>query len=186
MGFYPVAYDLRFAMNIQSQIHSERVASFAPIAKANAQTLILGSMPGVASLNEQEYYAHPRNSFWRIMNDVFKANSLNYQERCNLLVKNRVAIWDVLKTCVRQGSLDSNIQTSSIEVNNFNLFFQEHREITRILLNGKTAEKQFRRRVLPELEDAEKYNLHSLPSTSPAMAMLNFEQKREQWAAALR
>lgn len=88
---------------------------FPPIAKPDATILILGSMPGQKSLDENQYYAHPRNSFWPIILKLFKLKGeLTYTQREQLLLDNRIAVWDVLKSCYREGSLDSDIDNSSI------------------------------------------------------------------------
>ena len=83
---------------------------FPPIAAPDARILILGSMPGQKSLEESQYYAHPRNSFWPIIFNILKTNNeLTYNDRKTLLIKNKIALWDVLKSCYREGSLDTNI-----------------------------------------------------------------------------
>ena len=101
-----------------------KIHSFPPISDPKAVTLILGSMPGKASLLEGKYYAHPRNAFWRIIQSIFELDpSLSYAERCSQLLNHRIALWDVLKTCTRSSSLDSDIVDSSIIANDFESFF---------------------------------------------------------------
>lgn len=158
------------------------IKSFVPIAAPDAEILILGSMPGIASLEAGQYYAHPRNAFWRIMGELFGAGiELPYAERQAVLKSRRVAVWDVLQFCQREGSLDSNIKD---EVpNDFARFFAEHPDIRRIGLNGGKAAKSFdkyARAALPSAAVA-----ITLPSTSPAHAAKNFEQKCAEWRAAL-
>jgi TDG/mug DNA glycosylase family protein len=158
------------------------VRSFAPVAAADARILILGSMPGVASLEAGEYYAHPRNAFWLIMGALFGAGpNLPYAERVARLKASGVAVWDVLQACERQGSLDSNIRS---EVpNDFAAFFAAQPAIRRIGLNGAKAAATFRKYATHSLPaNAE---VHVLPSTSPAHAARSFEVKCDLWRAAM-
>lgn len=154
--------------------------SFPPIVGNGPRVLILGSMPGVASLKAQQYYAHPRNAFWPIMAELFDIDrDAAYKQRCLQLARMGVAVWDVLQTCHRPGSLDQHIDPETIEANNFAGFLHQHRTIQTIFFNGGKAEQVFRRYVLPDLASAPR--LIKLPSTSPAHAALRFEQKREAW-----
>jgi hypoxanthine-DNA glycosylase len=140
-------------------------------------------MPSIKSLQAHQYYAHPRNSFWFIMSALFADNRVtDYEEKKALLLNNRIALWDVLKSCQRRGSLDSSITNSTIEVNDFNTFFAEHKSIKAVYFNGARAEQEYRRHVIPAL--AQKFSTLEytrLPSTSPAMASLSREQKLQQW-----
>lgn len=158
--------------------------AFPAIADANANTLILGSMPSEVSLQRQQYYGHPRNAFWRIMQALYGIPSeLPYAQRTRLLKQQRLALWDVMKACRRQGSLDSNIADDSIVINDFALFLSQHRHIERLFFNGARAEKEYLRQVLPTLPvELARIPRVRLPSTSPAMAMLSFEQKVQQWS----
>jgi hypoxanthine-DNA glycosylase len=160
---------------------------FPPIAAANARVLVLGSLPGVKSLQMHEYYAQPYNAFWRIMGELFgAAPALPYSARLERLRAHGIAVWDVLAAGEREGSLDSAIVPKSIVVNDFNAFFARHPRIRMICFNGNTAAGLFRRKVLPGL-DAKwgAIERHALPSTSPAYASLGFAQKLERWAAVL-
>jgi double-stranded uracil-DNA glycosylase len=156
---------------------------FAPIISKHAKVLILGSMPGEASLIKQQYYGHPRNAFWPIMNALFTIDpDLCYLERKQALIENNIAIWDVLKCCKRQGSLDSQIVTASIITNRFDTFFSEYSSIQQVYFNGLTAEKLYRKYSLPTLIEHFSYiQYHRLPSSSPAHASLNLAQKIEAW-----
>ena len=158
------------------------VRSFAPVAAADARILILGSMPGVASLEAGEYYAHPRNVFWPIMGALFGAGPhLPYAERVTALKTSGVAVWDVLQACERQGSLDSNIRSE--RPNDLVAFFAAHPAIRRIGLNGAKAAATFRKYAAHSLPaNAE---VHVLPSTSPAHAARSFEVKCDLWRSAL-
>jgi hypoxanthine-DNA glycosylase len=161
------------------------VFSFAPIVSDQARILILGSMPGTASLAAGQYYAHPRNSFWPIMGELFGTDAaLPYVERCAMLAQQGVAVWDVLQSCSRPGSLDAAIDKSTMLANDFNGFLTSYPQINSIYFNGNTAEQSFRKQVLPSLKDKE-LHLQGLPSTSPAHAALSFTQKCEQWRVIL-
>jgi TDG/mug DNA glycosylase family protein len=156
-----------------------RVHSFPPLAGPGARVLVLGSMPGVASLQAQQYYAHPRNLFWPIMGELFGAGpDKTYEERGRILTARGVAVWDVLQSCVRPGSLDSSI---SAEVpNDFAAFFAAQPGIAHIFTNGGKADVSLRRSV-PDLPDG--VVITRLPSTSPAHAALGFAEKCRIWAA---
>ena len=159
------------------------IHSFAPIAEPGATYLILGSMPGQASLTAGQYYAHPRNSFWPIMGVLCAADpELPYQERIKRLTENGVAVWDVLKSCQRQGSLDANINQKSMVSNDFNQFFTNFPTIKQVFFNGVTAEKSFKHYVLANLQVDLSYQ--RLPSTSPAHAALHYQQKLFIWQQA--
>lgn len=108
-----------------------QVQSFAPIENANAHVLILGSMPGEASLRVGQYYAHPRNLFWHIMGELVGAGpGMPYEQRIRALRSANIALWDVLHSCSRKGSLDSNIDDGSLIANDFAAFFRRHPRIT--------------------------------------------------------
>jgi TDG/mug DNA glycosylase family protein len=158
------------------------VRSFPPIAAPGARLLILGSMPGIASLEAGQYYAHPRNAFWPIMGHLFGATpDLPYAERVARLQALGVAVWDVLQLCVREGSLDSNIRD---EVpNDFAAFFAAHPGIVRILLNGGKASASFRKHAAHLVPPG--VMAVTVPSTSPAHAARSLEQKFVLWRAAL-
>lgn len=156
--------------------------SFPPLVGASPEVLILGSMPGVASLEAQQYYAHPRNAFWPIMAALYGLQAdWPYDKRCEFLTREGVAVWDVLKACHRPGSLDQHIDPETIEANDFNQFLLQHRAVKAIFFNGGKAEQLFHRYALPELSCLNELTMLRLPSTSPAHAALNFEQKLDAW-----
>lgn len=165
----------------------EPATSFPPIAGMAPKILILGSMPGMESLKQQRYYAHPRNAFWPIMTSFFaQSDKLGYQQRCDLLKQQQIALWDVLKSCRRPGSLDQHIETESMIANDFVAFLLLHPSITQIFFNGGKAEQVFRRYVMKQLEAAGiSLNYLRLPSTSPAHAAMSFEHKQQLWHQAL-
>ena len=125
---------------------------FSPVALADARILILGSMPGVASLEAVEYYAFPRNAFWKLMGDLFAAGpELGYLSRLDKLTANHIALWDVIGACHRPGSLDSAISKEGLATNDFNGFLAQHPHISHICFNGQKAAELFRKKVVPGL-----------------------------------
>ncbi len=154
------------------------VYSFPPVADDRARVLILGSMPGVLSLAENQYYAHPRNLFWPIMDSLFGAGrDVAYEQRLRLLQDHRIALWDVLHSCQRDGSLDSDIQCEV--ANNFATFFNTYPQITHVFFNGGKAESSFRKHAR---DVGQGLVMTRLPSTSPAHASLSFDKKLEAWS----
>lgn len=163
-----------------------QVQSFPPIADTRATRLILGSMPGVASLTANQYYAHPHNAFWPIMAVLTGvAPDATYDQRVGALQEAKVAVWDVLQCCERPGSLDSSIRRDSEVANDFATFFVQHPRIKQIYFNGGAASASFKRHCVSLLRDP-RFNFHRLPSTSPAHASLRFEQKLAAWRIAMR
>lgn len=161
------------------------VQGFPPIADKHARVLVLGSMPGRASLAAGQYYAHARNAFWRIMAELlgFEATA-PYAQRAQALRSARIALWDVLYACTRPGSLDASIERESEIANDFRSFFLEHKRITHVYFNGATAEACYRRHIAPALvPDARVYR--RLPSTSPAHAGMPFADKVAAWRVIL-
>jgi len=159
---------------------------FDPIETANARVLILGTLPGVKSLEMREYYAHPQNCFWWIMGKLIGASpELTYKNRLNLLRKNRIALWDVCQAAERAGSSDANILMETIEPNDFKPFFANHPQVELICFNGQPAARLFRRKVAPSLTGLRPIPLQVLVSTSPASARITREEKLTCWRDAL-
>lgn len=165
----------------------ERVYSFPPIAAPDIKVLILGSMPGEKSLQMQQYYAHPQNALWRIMGDLVGAGrDLEYQERVSKLLASGIGLWEVLESCHRPGSLDSAINPLTMQPNDFNTFFAAHPKVTHVFFNGGLAADAYRRRIKPMLSSTYDYiQYERLPSTSPAHASRNYQQKLEDWRKIL-
>ncbi len=160
-----------------------RVRSFPPVFGADARVLVLGSMPGEASLAAAQYYAHPRNAFWPIMGALFGAGpQLPYADRLDRLVAAGVALWDVIGSCARAGSLDSAIEPDSVVPNDFAALFAACPQLSTVFFNGAAAETAFRRHV-QRAAGSPPLRLVRLPSTSPAHAARRFEAKLEAWQA---
>jgi double-stranded uracil-DNA glycosylase len=164
----------------------QRLNSFAPIEDSDAIVLVLGSMPGKASLEAGQYYAHQRNFFWTIMGELIGAHpGLPYRDRLKILRSSGIALWDVLESCIRKTSLDAHIETDSEVPNDFNAFFLQHPGITHVFFNGAKAEQCFLKHVRPTLKSAP-LQFQRLPSTSPANAGISYEQKLFAWQAVIR
>lgn len=146
--------------------------------------LVLGSMPGAASLRARQYYAHPQNAFWRIAGELFGFDpNAPYAIRTERLAASGVALWDVLMNCARPGSMDSDIEPDTIVCNDFASFFRAHRRITRVFFNGATAERLFLKHVRPDLGPGPELRYARLPSTSPAYASVPYAEKLHSWRA---
>jgi len=163
-----------------------RIHSFLPITNEHASVLIMGSMPGVASLRAGEYYAHPRNHFWRLMGELIPLDvSASYAARVQALSAAGIVLWDVLYSCNRLGSLDIAIDQASLIPNDFQSFFMRHQKIKHVFFNGSAAENIYRRKVLPGLATPH-IEYARLPSTSPANATYSYERKLAAWQAIVR
>ncbi len=165
----------------QTETSPELSRGFPARARADARVLILGSLPGQRSIAAGQYYAHPRNAFWRIVGELFDMPpTLAYADRIAALNRAGVALWDVLHASQRDGSLDSAIQVSTARCNDFNTFFAQHRQIELIAFNGRKAADLFRKLVEPQLERPVPSRL-LLPSTSPAYAAMSYQEKLSRW-----
>ena len=158
----------------------ERIASFDPVAAPDARVLILGTMPSVESLRQSFYYAHPRNAFWPMLARILaEPEPASVEEKKALLLRHRIALWDVAQSCVRPGSLDSAIRDAL--PNDVPGLLKRCPEIQAILFNGATAQNLYRKLIgdVPA-------GLRSvrIPSTSPAYT-LKFEAKRAAWQKEL-
>lgn len=164
----------------------DQVHSFEPVIGQRPTVIILGSMPGVVSLQANQYYANPRNAFWKIMGELFSLQaSASYAQRIEQISSKPVILWDSLKACHRPGSLDAKIQPASAEANDFSALLLEYSEVRAIVFNGAASEKFFRRLALPTLTNFPQLQLLSMPSTSPANAGMSFAQKLARWQALL-
>ncbi|AOI83246.1 MULTISPECIES: DNA-deoxyinosine glycosylase [Burkholderia] len=149
---------------------------FAPVVGPHTHTMILGSFPGEASLDAAQYYAHPRNQFWRLLGAVLGEPTLHelpYDARLACVLSHGIGIWDVLDACHRKGSLDSAIRNA--KPNDFESLRDHAPLLKRVCFNGKTAGR------FADVIGQAGYETLVLPSSSPANAMLSFEQKLEFW-----
>ena len=152
--------------------------SFEPVYAPQARVLIVGSMPGVKSLADNRYYAHPRNAFWPILFDVFGAKpTADYAARKALIRENGLALWDVAGACLREGSLDSRMR--EVEYNDFASLYARCPDIHTVLCNGGTAHDLFLRSGY-----AGERRVVRMPSTSPAYTMA-YAKKLLIWREAL-
>lgn len=151
------------------------LTGFAPVLDPDVRILILGSFPGEASLAAQQYYAHPRNQFWRLLSEILAEDfvALPYEQRLARVLAHHIGLWDVLAACAREGSLDNAIRQA--QANDFAILKHQCPRLTRICFNGKTSGK-FER----QFADAG-FETLVLPSSSPAHAALSFEQKLGIW-----
>jgi hypoxanthine-DNA glycosylase len=161
------------------------IYSFNPIVDEYAEILILGSIPGQASLAAGQYYAHNRNAFWLIISNLLQINpAAPYETKVQALKSARIALWDVLQSCKRTGSLDSGIETGTLMTNDFQTFFQTHKKIKRVFFNGAKAEACFNQHILRHTK-LDSISFTRLPSTSPANATVSFAHKLAAWRLIL-
>jgi len=157
-----------------------------PIVGQRPAVLILGSMPSQSSLKYQQYYRHPRNSFWWIMSRIFDFEpTLDYSSRRLKLTQVRIAVWDVLYQCRRPGSLDSSIERESEIANDFPAWLNQYSTIQAILFNGGASYKLFQRHH-PACLEGSKIKTRQCPSTSPAYAAMSRQQKLIVWQQAVK
>lgn len=157
--------------------------SFEPSIDNNSKVLILGSMPGIKALEKQQYYAHPQNRFWKLMGiicDVSNLHECDYDLKLKTLLKNNIALWDVIKFCKREGSLDSDIKNET--VNNLRDLLKKYPNIKTICLNGGKSFNVFKK-YFPDL--LQKYNCYKMLSTSPANARYSLNVLVKEWSLRL-
>lgn len=157
------------------------IQSFLPIIPSEPKVLVLGTMPGIASLQQQQYYGHPRNHFWKIISYLYNETEIpnNYDEKIAILMRHKIALWDVLAFCERQGSLDVAIKNPV--PNNINQLLKEQPSISKIIFNGKESRKLFMKHI--KTNDLSHIEFHVVPSTSPANT-IKFELKLALWREA--
>src|ERR1700741_557438 len=155
-------------------------AAFAPIESKDSKVLILGTMPGERSIEINQYYGYKGNQFWKLMFDVFNQPFTdNYTDKINLLTKNKIALWDVLSHCEREGSADSKIKNAI--PNNFKLFYKKHPNIKHVFFASKEAEKLYKKYVGQFVE----HDFYVLPSPSGANASKTYAAKLNEWKLIL-
>lgn len=157
-----------------------RIHGFGPVWREDAKLLILGSMPSVESLNQSFYYAHPRNAFWPMMAQILgKDVPATIAQKKEMLTSHRIALWDTVSSCEREGSLDSAIRCA--QPNNFEELYENCPHIRYVFFNGGTAEQLYKRLVA---KADERFVFRRMPSTSPAYT-LKYELKVAAWQQAI-
>ena len=161
-----------------------RCTGLPPSVDKRSRILILGSMPGAASLAAQEYYAHPANRFWPLITTLLKETETpaDYGDRLKMLLRHHVALWDAIDTCDRAGSLDSDIRNAM--ANDFTAFLRQWPNIRTIGLNGGKAYTTFAKANRPLLDRAD-LRILKLPSTSPANARWRMNDLLNAWDTLL-
>ena len=162
------------------------VESFPPRLTEGCRVLVLGSMPGVRSLQLQQYYGHPQNRFWPFMQALCGVSAdAEYESRIAALNRAGIGVWDVLKACERPGSLDSAIARDSEVPNDIGGLLAQHPSIRALAFNGGKAWQYFRRRVLPDLapDAVARVALCPMPSTSPLNKTKPDAERRGRWLA---
>ncbi|MBR2180285.1 MAG: DNA-deoxyinosine glycosylase [Oscillospiraceae bacterium] len=150
---------------------------FPPLYNKDSKILILGSFPSVKSREQMFFYGHPQNRFWKVVSSVFERDEPEtIEEKKQLLYENGVALWDVIASCEIAGSSDSSIK--NVKVNDISKILKES-DIRQIFVNGKTAEKYFKKYTQAQINR----EAVCLPSTSPANAVWSLEKLVEAWQA---
>jgi len=151
--------------------------SFEPVINKDTLQMIIGTMPGEASLKAKQYYAYKHNKFWQIMSDIFKNKEAltDYQDKLNTLLNNKTGLWDALAYCRRKGSLDKNIINE--KPNDFKNLLKNYPKVKKLIFNGQQAHKYF----LKYFGQIESIEYIILPSTSPANASKTYKQKAAVW-----
>jgi hypoxanthine-DNA glycosylase len=154
--------------------------SFDPISNEKSSILILGSMPGDKSLELREYYGHARNRFWKIIAAITNSEiPVRYEDKINLLLKNDIAVWDVILEASRAGSLDTAIKNE--KVNAVDVFIKNHKHLQTVCFNGKKAEALYKKYFA--FEAGIRYL--TLPSSSPANAGIGLDSIQNLWKKIL-
>ena len=166
-----------------------RLQGLGPLITPTTQVLVLGSFPGLRSLQLQQYYAHPQNQFWPILHALWPRapwpQDGDYAERCTCALAQGLGVWDVYASCEREGSLDSAIRHALL--NDFPGLLQRCPQLTGIAHNGGESFRHARavEQSLAHAGLAGRVRLHKLPSTSPANASWTFERKLAAWRAVM-
>lgn len=149
--------------------------TFEPVYSENSQILILGTFPSVKSREQQFYYGHPQNRFWKVLAEVMKDEiPYNIEEKKNFLLRNRIAVWDVIQSCTIEGSSDSSIR--DVVPNDISAILNKS-SIQKIYANGAKAYSLYQKYMYPICEK----EAIKLPSTSPANAAYSLEGLVQEW-----
>jgi len=151
---------------------------FKPIIFKNSKTLILGSFPSIKSFEDSFYYAHPKNQFWKILSSISGYPINNKDQKIWLLKELNLALWDIIKSCSRQNSLDSNLK--DIKLNDIKALLKEYPNIEQIAFTSRLAQRLFNK----EFKDLDIKTIY-LPSPSPAYAAMKFEDKCKEYKEKL-
>lgn len=157
-----------------------KLQSFAPVIAKNPRVLIVGSMPGKKSLEEQEYYGNPRNHFWPMIYAILGVDPVEtYAEKLQLIKQHNLALWDTIGRCYRKGSLDMHIEAE--EPNDIPALLERYPSIQLVACNGTKAYQIFEKVISPNIN--RETDVIKLPSTSPIPGRYNktFEEKIEAW-----
>lgn len=150
-----------------------------PVFDQNSRILILGSFPSVKSREVKFFYGHPKNRFWKVIAAVYGEKAPgSIEEKKSFLLRNHIAVWDVIKSCDIEGSADSSIK--NVVPNDLNCILNQA-ESEHIFLNGKKAEQLYKKYMEKEIDR----KAECLPSTSPANAAWSFERLEEEWKRIL-
>jgi hypoxanthine-DNA glycosylase len=176
------------ALRGEPVISTAQSVGFPPLLGESPRLLILGSLPGQASLAAQQYYAMPRNAFWTVISAYTGvAATAPYTDRCAALIRIGIAVWDVCASAQRSGSLDAHIWRRSVRANPIGHFLAEQPSIRALLFNGQTAAQLYTRHIRPSLSGAlAALPQYVLPSTSPAHAAVSVTAKSATWDKVLR
>lgn len=157
----------------------EQKHNIAPLYGEDSEILILGSFPSVMSRQQKFFYGHPQNRFWRVIAAVYGADTPNtIEEKRSLILENHLALWDVISSCEISGSSDSSIK--NVLPNDISIILKQS-SVKKIVVNGKTAEKYYKKYIQPEIG----IEAVCLPSTSPANAMWTLEKLIKEWKKTL-
>lgn len=168
--------------NLDKQID----VAFPPLESVATRVLVLGSMPSQRSLELQQYYGHPQNAFWKIMATLTGvAHEAEYQQRTLALINKGVSVWDTIASCHRPGSMDADIDTGTVSVNDFGGFFERHPKLQVVLFNGQASAKTFQKHLGKTFLLERGLESQVMPSTSPAYAAMSLAEKKSIWLDAL-
>ena len=157
-------------MQTESPVHP-----IPPLFDEQSEILILGSFPSVKSREAHFFYGHPQNRFWKVLASIFHSEiPTTIEEKKHLVLSNHLALWDVIAECDIAGSSDSSIK--NVKANNLHVIL-DHSKVTNIFVNGKTAEKMYKKYIEPAIG----IPAEVLPSTSPANAAWSLERLTEEW-----
>jgi len=161
-----------------------KLESFDPIINENSEILILGTFPGVESLENKQYYANSKNQFWEIIYSIYNLEAQsNYSERCQFLLDKRIAMWDVLKYVFREGSLDKSIREE--EPNEIAELLERYPNIYTIVFNGSTAEKYFKKHFKLLYKSINCIRVSST-SPTPGRCVKSLSEKKLEWKQAIK